>query len=390
MTNKLDQIISRKKTRSVKWDYCERIFGSKDILPMWVADMDFPSPVQVMEAIKRRAEHGIFGYTEIADELNCAVGKWQHERNAWQISEDWIVHTPGVVTSIITAIVAYTEANDSILIQTPVYHPFYSCIRENGRKLIENPLKCNDGYYEMDFDDLEQKLAQNVKMMILCSPHNPVGRVWKHEELRRLAELCIKHDVVLVSDEIHSDLIYAGNKHIPIAAVSEEISQNSVTCISPTKTFNIAGLSESMAIIPSAELRSKFQRTMKKNGAGMLNIFGLEAAEAAYTHGGKWLEELVGYLSENLEILLGYFKDNIPSIKVARPESTYLAWLDCRELAGVSGSLNNFFVREARVGLNDGLQFGRDGKGFQRLNFACPRSLLLEGLERIKGAVDKL
>lgn len=390
MKDVFDEIIDRKNTCSVKWDYCKDKFGREDVLPMWVADMDFPSPIEITEAIKKRAEHCIFGYTGVSEQLTGAMIRWMKRRNNWTIRKDWTIHTPGVVTSINIAILAYTDIGDKILIQTPVYYPFYSSITDNDRQLVVNPLKNHHGYYEIDFDDLEKKFGSGVKMMILCSPHNPVGRVWKIEELNRIAELCIKYNVLVISDEIHSDLIYEGYRHIPIAAVSDGILLNSVTCISPTKTFNLAGLAESSAIIPNVDLRNKFQKTLKKTGAGMLNIFGLEAAEAAYTHGEQWLEELIAYLTVNLETLIDYFNENIPSIKVVKPEGTYLAWLDCRELSEKTGGLREFFVHKAGVGLNDGIMFGKDGAGFQRMNFACPRALLLEGLQRIESAVGKL
>ncbi len=385
-----DHMIDRRNTGATKWDNRGALFGEKDILPMWIADMDFPSPAAVAEAVKRRAGHPIFGYTEIPGSYNDAVIRWMKRRNGWAINEKWIVHTPGVVTSIKIAILAYTDINDKILIQSPVYYPFYSCITSNDRQLVVNPLKLKGGAYRIDFDDLEDKLRNGVKMMILCSPHNPVGRVWEKEELNQVAGLCIKYNVLLLSDEIHSDLIYDGSRHIPAAALSEEILQNSVTCISPTKTFNLAGLAESMAIIPNSELRSRFQIVLKKVGADMLNIFGAVAAEAAYTHGEAWLEELMDYLSANMELILDTFRQKIPSVKVIRPEGTYLAWMDCREIAESAGELKEFFARQAGVGLSDGAIFGKDGAGFQRMNFACPRSLLTEGLQRIEDAVLKL
>ena len=384
-----DTMIDRRNTNSVKWDYCRERFGKEDILPMWVADMDFPSPPEVVAAIKQRADHPVFGYTEVSGGFNEALVQWL-KRWGWEISTDWLVHTPGVVTSINIAILAYTQPDDKVLIQSPVYYPFYSSVTGNDRQLVINPLKSQGESYIIDFDDLENKLRQGVKMMILCSPHNPVGRVWQKAELTKIAELCVKYRVLLLSDEIHADLIYQGNTHIPIVSISEELALNSVTCISPTKTFNLAGLAESTVIVPNPELRGQFQQTLRKTGAGMLNIFGLAAAEAAYTHGGPWLKELMDYLSTNLETLLDYFSANIPRIKVIKPEGTYLAWLDCRQLGIESGKLKSFFVHQAGVGLNDGTIFGTDGAGFQRINFACPRSLLIEGLQRIENAVKNI
>ncbi len=390
MKHNFDEIINRKSTHSLKWDCCKERFNSDDILPMWVADMDFRSPAQVIDAIKRRAEHGVFGYTETSEKLSDALQIWMKKRNRWDIDKRWIVHTPGVVTSVNASILAFTDVDDKVLMQTPIYYPFFSSISENGRQLVVNPLKNSGGAYEIDFEDLEKKLGSGVKMMILCSPHNPIGRVWKREELEQVARLCLKYDVLLVSDEIHSDLVFEDYAHIPAASVSEEILNASITLISPTKTFNLAGLSESMAIIPNPEHRQSFKRTLHRTGAGMLNIFGLEAAEAAYAHGEDWLEELLAYLQANLETLVEYFESHIPRIKVIRPEATYLAWLDCHELPVAADKLKEFFTFKARVGLNDGVTFGKEGAGFQRMNFACPRGLLLEGLERIKKAVALL
>ncbi|NLY42622.1 MAG: putative C-S lyase [Clostridiaceae bacterium] len=385
-----DEIIDRKNTKSLKWDYCRQRFGKDDILPMWVADMDFKSPSPIIEAIIRRAEHGVFGYTEASEKLSDALAGWMKNRHNWRIDNKWIVYSPGVVTSVNTAILAYTNPGDRILMQTPIYYPFYSSIRDNERELVVNPLKKNNGYYEIDFDDLENKLADNVKLMIFCSPHNPIGRVWKLCELEEVLRLCKKYDVILVSDEIHSDLVFKGHKHIPINSLAEGIHKKCITLVSPTKTFNIAGLSVSAAIIPDLELKSGFKKFLNKNGSNMLNIFGLTAAEAAYTSCEKWLGELLEYLEDNLNILVEYFQSNIPQIKVIRPEATYLAWLDCNDLPVPADKLKEFFVNKAGVGLNDGITFGKEGYGFQRLNFACPRKMLLEGMERIKKAVQAL
>ena len=390
MENIFDEFIDRKNTHSLKWDYCRQRFGRKDILPMWVADMDFKSPAPITDAIIHRAKHGVFGYTEASEKLSAALTAWMKNRHNWQIDNKWIIYSPGVVTSVNTAILAYTNPGDKVLMQTPIYYPFYSSIRDNGRELAVNPLKNNNGYYEIDFIDLEEKLSDNVKVMIFCSPHNPIGRVWKIHELEEVLRLCRKYNVIIVSDEIHSDLVFEGHKHIPMSSLSEDAYKKCITLVSPTKTFNIAGLSVSIAVIPDFELRSRFINTLNKNGAGMLNIFGLTAAEAAYTSCEKWLEELLEYLQNNLNVLVEYFKNNIPQIKVIPPEATYLAWLDCSNLPVPANKLKEFFVNEAGVGLNDGVTFGEEGYGFQRLNFACPRKVLLEGLERINKAVREL
>lgn len=383
-----DELIDRRNTHSLKWDYCNQRFGRADILPMWVADMDFQSPEPIRQAILRRAEHGVFGYTMASQGLSEALIGWLERRHGWRTDPHWIVHSPGVVTSVNTAILAFTNPGDRVLMQTPIYYPFYSSIQENGRELSVNPLKKRDGYYEIDFEDLEKRLADGVKLMILCSPHNPIGRVWRLQELNEILRLCKKHDVIVVSDEIHSDLVFQGHKHIPVASLDD--SNRCVSLYSPTKTFNIAGLSVSQAIIPNKDLKKKFINTLHRNGADMLNIFGLEAAEAAYRHCEPWLEDLLVYLQGNLEMLIEYFQSNIPRIKVIRPEATYLAWLDCNELPVTAENLKAFFTNEAGVGLNDGITFGKEGQGYQRINFACPRSLLAEGLEKIRNAVAKL
>jgi len=357
---------------------------------MWVADMDFKSPPQVIEALIRRAEHGVFGYTVSSESLSTDLIGWLERRHQWEIDKGWIVHSPGVVTSVNISILAFTEVGDKILLQTPIYYPFYSSIQENQRELVTNPLQNNNGFYEIDFEDLEEKLGNGVKMMIFCSPHNPIGRVWRQNELEEVARLCRQYNVILISDEIHSDLVYKEYKHIPIASLSEEVLLNSVTLISPTKTFNLAGLCQSTAVIPNARLRQRFINTINRTGAGMLNIFGLEAAQVAYSCCEDWLEELMTYLQKNLEITEEYFKKYIPQIKVIRPEATYLAWLDCKQLPLEMEKLKEFFTFRAGVGLNDGITFGKEGFGFQRLNFASPRTLLREGLERIRKAVAEL
>lgn len=357
---------------------------------MWVADMDFKSPEPIRQAIIRRTEHGIFGYTEPSEGLSEALGGWLRKRHDWQIDSRWIVHSPGVVTSVNTAILAFTRPGDRVLMQTPIYYPFFSSIRNNGRELVTNSLRKKDGYFEIDFEDLEKKLAENVRLMILCSPHNPIGRVWSLQDLKEILHLCNKYDVIVVSDEIHSDLVYPEHRHIPIASLSEDARNRCISLYSPTKTFNIAGLTISHAIIPNPDLKKKFIHTLHNHGIDVMNIFGLEAAEAAYKHCETWLQELLIYLQGNLDMLIEYFESHIPGIKVIRPEATYLAWLDCNELPVSPENLKAFFTNEAGVALNDGITFGREGYGYMRINFACPRTLLTEGLEKIRRAVAKL
>jgi len=382
-----ENIIDRRKTDSIKWDLNLKIFGREDILPMWVADMDFPSPPAVAEAIRKRTDHAIFGYTGVPASYYYAVMDWMKKRNNWDIQKDWMVHSPGVVTSIITCILAFTSPGDKVLIQSPVYPPFYSSILNNSRQLVINPLKLTAGYYGMDFDDLETRLRDGVKMMILCSPHNPVGRVWTAEELLRVTEICSKYGVLIISDEIHSDLIYKRYKHIPIASLPGTASDNIITCISPTKTFNMAGLASSFTFIPDRKMKKLFEKELERTGAGMNNIFGMIGGEAAFRYGEEWLEDLLAYLQGNLDLVLQFFEERVRSIRVIKPEGTYLVWLDCRELGMDVSALREFFIHQAGVGLNEGTTFGVDGAGFMRMNFACPRPVLLEGLKRIENAI---
>ena len=390
MTVFFDEVIDRKNTASLKWDCCKQRFNKEDIIPMWVADMDFKSPDRIIQAIIKRAEHGVYGYTESSEKLARTIMNWLAKKHQWNVEKSWIVHTPGVVTSLNAAILSFTNVGDKILMQTPIYYPFYSSIQDNLRELVTNPMKNIDGFYTMDFDDLEKKLAHGVRMMILCSPHNPIGRVWRQNELEKVARLCKKYNVILISDEIHSDIVYKGYKHIPIASLGEEECLNSITLISPTKTFNIAGLCQSSAIIANEQYRRKFKNTINRTGAGMLNIFGLEAADTAYSCCEDWLEELMSYLQSNLDIVEEYFEKHIPQIKVIKPEATYMVWLDCNQLPLEMEKLKDFFTLNAGIGLNDGITFGKEGFGFQRLNFACPKTLLMEGLERIEKAVTEL
>ena len=288
--SRFDQIIDRKNTKCYKWDYNKEIFGKEELLSMWVADMDFQAPQEVLEVIQKRVDHGIFGYTGITDSFYDSIINWMKVRFNWEIKKDWIIATPGIVPSINLAIQTYTEKNDKILVQTPVYYPFFTSIKNNKRTLIVSELKLIDDHYEMDFEDLENKLADDVKMMILCSPHNPVSRVWKLEELQRVSELCLKYNVLLISDEIHSDLVFSNYNHIPIPTISKQIAENSITMFAPSKTFNVAGLSLSFIIIPNKKIRAKFQRTLRNLGLHLSNLFGIEALETSYKYGQKLLK----------------------------------------------------------------------------------------------------
>lgn len=390
MKYNFDTSIDRLGTSSVKWDYLDRVFKNKEVIPMWVADMDFEAPLPVIDAVVKRAQHGVYGYTEKPDSFYSSAVGWMKKRHGWDISSEWITACPGVVPAMNLCILSLTEPGDKVLLQGPVYPPFYSAIENNSRVIINNPLKLTGERYEMDFEDLESKLQSGVKVMLLCSPHNPVGRVWSKEELERVGNLCIKYDVIIISDEIHSDLIYSNSTHTPTASISARLAERTITCIAPSKTFNIAGLATSMVIIPNKLLREKFKNYLKQLGIEMSNLFGITALEAAYKEGEEWLDQAIAYLEGNLDFLMDYIGSKIPRIKASRPEGTYLVWLDCRELGMNQKDLVDFFINKAHVGLNDGSAFGSEGKGFMRMNIACTRSLLQEGLKRIEKAVNAL
>lgn len=384
-----DKVVDRRNTHSIKWDCLKDNFGAADLLPLWVADMDFEVPEAVVEAVTMRAAHGVYGYTAIPDSVYQAICKWVEKRHGWQIKKSWIGFTTGVVTALNIAVHAFTKPGDKVLIQSPVYQPFFMAIENNGRQIVNSQLKLIDGKYQIDFADLEKQFDSRVKMMILCNPHNPVGRVWTKEELERLGELCLKHNVVILSDEIHSDFIYSGHQHVPLASLSEELAQNTITCIAPSKTFNVAGLSTGCVVIPNSQLKAQFDIALE-NAAVKTNLFGIIALEAAYRFGEEWLDELLNYLEGNRQFLTRFIEERIPQINLIQPEGTFLAWLDCRELGIEPTEIQRFMVEKAKVGLNDGGWFGPGGEGFQRLNIGCPRSIVQEALERIELAVKNL
>lgn len=380
-----DQVIDRKNTNSLKWDK----YNGEDILPMWVADMDFESPPQVKDALANRVDHGVFGYAGDYDQYYKAIVNWMEQRQQWQIKKDWISISPGVVPALNMLVRSLTNPGDKVIIQPPVYYPFYQVVENNGCHVVENPLQFTGQQYQMDFSDLEQKIDNRVKLLILCSPHNPVGRVWTREELNKLGEICIENDILVIADEIHSDLILPGNEHTVFASLAEEFAQNCVVCNAPSKTFNLAGIQTSNIIIPNAQLRHLFETALESNGLGRPNVFAIPALQAAYNHGQEWLDELLVYLQANLEFLQDYIAENIPQIKVIEPEGTYLFWLDFRQLGLDDKQIKRLLFKDARLILNPGDIFGEQGRGFQRINIACPRSLLKEGLERLNRAVKE-
>ncbi|NGQ93790.1 putative C-S lyase [Brevibacillus sp. SYP-B805] len=384
-----DRVIPRRNTHSVKWDLMAKVSREPDLIPLWVADMDFPAPPEVVEAVTRRAELGIYGYAVNPDSYFEAVGGWMKRRHGWEIRQEWLVHAPGVIPAISMLVMALTAPGDRVVIQPPVYPPFFDVIRKNGREVVENPLVLRHGRYEMDFEDLERQLEAGAKMLILCSPHNPVGRVWTREELLRLSQLCLAHKVILVSDEIHSDLVYDGYRHIPAASLSEEIAMNTITCISVGKTFNLAGLQTANVIIPNAEWRRAYTHTLHALHLFIQNYFAGAAVVAAYTHGEAWLSQLMSYIRGNLDYLTDYLAKHMPTIKPVKPEGTYLVWLDCRELGMTAPEIKEWMYRKAKVALNEGSTFGKEGEGFLRINLACPRATLAEGLVRMERALKE-
>lgn len=385
-----DEVVERNNTGSVKWDYRDEVFGSKDVIPMWVADMDFRSPQPVIDAIKKRAEHGIYGYPARMPSYYDSITNWMEKRHGWKIEREWISTSPGVVPAINLCIRAFSHPGDKVVVQSPVYYPFFSAVENNGRRLVKNPLKFEDGRYAMDFEDLEKNIDPRTRMLILCNPHNPVGRVWTREELSRLGDICLRHDLVIVSDEIHCDLVYEGHKHVPMASVSDELAMQTITCTAPSKTFNIAGLSTSTVIAKNEKLLSRYETALLDAGLLSGNVFGMVALEAAYTHGEEWLDQLLVYLKGNVDYAERYVRERIPRVKFVRPEGTYLALLDFRDLAMDQDDLNDFMVKEARIGFDDGAMFGSECDGFERMNLACPRSILETAMKNLERAVNSL
>lgn len=386
-----DLTIDRSRTASLKWDHIPAIFGVEDALPMWVADMDFAAPPAVVRAMHDRVEHGVFGYTLQTDTYREAISTWMNQRHNWSIQPEWIQFCPGVVPALSLIVEAFTEPGDQVIIQTPVYPPFYSVVKDHGRELVHNPLMVNaQGDYEMDFEDLERSLSGGrVKMIILCSPHNPVGRVWTREELSRLAALCEQYNVLVVSDEIHADLIYQAGSHTPFAALSEDAMNRSFICTAPSKTFNIAGLNTANIIIPNDKLRRKFEKALQKYALGSITPMGAAATEAAYREGGEWLDALLTYIRGTMEYIKDYLEQHIHEVKVTLPEATYLLFIDFRGLGMSQEDLNRFLVQQAKIGMNNGIAFGKNAEGFMRMNVACTRATAQEAMTRLHTAVEQ-
>lgn len=384
MTYDFDRIIDRRTTESMKWQHYD-----EDVLPMWVADMDFVSPQPVIDALHAHIEHGIFGYEGRPHALLDVILARLRALYGWQVAPEAIVFLPGVVPAFNLAVQTFVRPGEGLLIQTPVYPPILHASRvanvaSESMALTQRP----DGDYIVDFDLFERTVSERTRMFLLCNPHNPVGRVFTEDELSRMAEVCLRHDVFICSDEIHCDLIFDDHRHYPIAALAPEVAARTITLMAPSKTFNIAGLHCSFAVIPDADVRTQFLAA-RRGVVSSVNALGYTAALAAYEHGQPWLDALLRYLQANRDVVVDFVAQHMPEIKVVPPEGTFLAWLDCRG-TGISGNPHEFFLRQAGVALNDGATFGADGAGFVRLNFGCPRALLVEGLERMRGALAKV
>ncbi len=384
MKYNFDEIIPRRGTNSYKWDSA----GDADVLPMWVADMDFRTAPPVVEALRKRVEHGIFGYVRVPDAYYSAVTNWFARRHAWQIEKEWIIYTTGVVPALSAVIKALTVSGDKVMVQTPVYNCFFSSIRNNGCEMVANPLIYRNGTYQIDFADLEQKAADpSVKVLLLCNPHNPAGRVWTKQELTRIGDICIRNNVWVVADEIHCELVFPGHTYIPFASISQEFLMHSVTCTSPSKAFNLAGLQIANIISADTDIRTKIDKAINVNEVCDVNPFGVEALMAAYNDSEEWLEELKQYLFANYNYLRAYFEEYLPEFPVSMLEGTYLVWVDCSVLNQSSDEIVKTLLEKEKLWVNEGSLYGEAGEGFIRINIACPRQQLIEGLNRLRRAL---
>lgn len=379
-----DEVISRRGTLSYKWDNAT----DAEVLPLWVADMDFRTSPAIIEALQRRVAHGIFGYTRVPDAYYQAVTNWFARRHGWNIQREWMIYTSGVVPAVSAVIKALTVPGDKVLVQTPVYNCFFSSIRNNGCTLAASPLLRVGNTWQMDFEDLERKASDpDVKVFLLCNPHNPVGRVWTREELLKAGEICSRHGVTVVSDEIHCELVYPGHAYTPFASISGDFSAHAIVCISPSKAFNIAGLQIANIVVPDEEVRRKIDKAININEVCDVNPFGVTATIAAYTEGEEWLNQLLVYLQANYKWMQDYCRTHLPDFPISDLEGTYLVWMDCSILHKTSDVLEQELLDESKLWLNAGTMYGAEGEGFMRWNIACPRSVLAEGLERFRSYV---
>jgi cysteine-S-conjugate beta-lyase len=386
MIYNFDEVIDRSHTGAIKYDARREYFQKDDVIPMWIADMDFATPPFIIDAITKRLEHQVLGYTLRQDGFYQSIISWMKTRHQWPIEKEWIVFSPGIVPAVSMSVLAFTQPGDKIIIQPPVYPPFFWCIKNNRREIVENPLIHEDGYYKMDFDDLEQKARVGAKVLIFCSPHNPVGRVWLEDELKKMVEICKKYDILILSDDIHADLVFSPHKHIPLQLIAPEYGHKIITCIAPSKTFNLAGMSTSAVIIPDGGLRKQLEDILETIHVGMGNIFGFVALEAAYQHGHGWLDQVLDYLKGNITYVKNFLNENIPDISFHEPEATYLLWLDFRKLGMADKELTEFLIHKAGIGPSPGSIFGNEGEGFQRINIASPRSMIVKAMDQLAEA----
>ena len=383
-----DRRIDRRNTNSLKHDFAVERGLPADVIPLWVADMDFTAPEAVLNALHRAVNHGIFGYSEVKEGYFKALHGWFQERFDWEVEPRWLVKTPGVVYALAVAVQTFTRPGDGVLVQPPVYYPFFSVVRDNGRRLVESPLVYEEGCYTIDFADFERKVVEEgVKLFLLCSPHNPVGRVWTAEELRRIGEICHRHGVFVVSDEIHCDFAFPGHPHIPFAAAYPEMAERTIVCTAPSKTFNLAGLQVSNLWIPGEKARKAFLDGMDRSGYSQLNTLGLAACQAAYEEGGEWLDQCRAYMRDNLDFVREFLEEHLPEIKLVEPEGCYFAWLDCSGLGLGKKALNNLIIHGAKLWLDGGHIFGGEAGEFQRIVLASPRAVIRQAMEQLERAV---
>lgn len=388
-SEKLFQHVNRKNSSSKKWDGLIDKFGAQDIIPMSIADMDFNIAESIQEDIKSRTQHGVFGYVYQNDMFFDAIVHWHQSRHNWHIHQEWITTTPGVIAAQALAILALSDIGDEIIVQTPIYPPFFSTIQGSNRKIVDNPLRFSNGKYVMDFNDLRNKITPKTKMILLCSPHNPTGRCWTYEELKELADIAVENNLIVVSDEVFGDIIFDNNDFISIASINKEIADLTVTCTSPSKAFNLAGLTTSYSIISNKAIRDKFRSMTYTVGIDEVNSFGLTALIAAYNKSTVWLDKLIPYLEDNRRMLELFIETRLPEISIIHPEATFMAWLDCRRISENPEELEDFFVNKAKIGFKNGFSFGPQGKGFMRMSFACNHQFLIQCLEKIELALIK-
>ena len=390
MKYNFDEIIDRHNTGAIKIEKCKALFGTDDLIPLWVADMDCRTPEFITNSIIQRLEHPILGYTTACEDYYQSVLNWIEHLHHWKVERQWLGFLPGIVPGLAFSVNAFTQPNDEIIVQPPVYPPFLNVPTKNDRKVVYNPLKEINGRFEMDFDDLERKITGRTRLFILCNPHNPGGRAWDKDTLIQLAEICYKHGILVVSDEIHSDMALPGNRHTPFATASELAEQNSITYMAPSKTFNMAGLISSSYIIPNKDIRKKFSEYLENSELANGNIFAYFAARAAYQNGTEWLKQMIDYIQGNMEYVVDFLHQHVPQIKPMIPQASFLIWLDCSGMNMNSNEIQDFMVKKAKLGLNKGITFGPGGERHLRLNIGCPRSVLIEAMSLLKKAMDEI